>query len=234
MDNVIAVVLFLVFIVGGLIKNYRDTQQSQQRANERRLRKEDLPEATRRLYGDESVAPRTATAREATPRQGEMPPSLPTPRPQLDPAAETARELFETLFGETTVERQPAQLPQPVRPAPQRREQSPPKRPARPVVVQHREPQASRPAAPTVLAQRQRMVPIETREGASPPAPSPKPKRDRATAAPVAASVPAQEQRLFDFRLGSKHEVRRAFVLAEILGQPRAYRPFTGSFDERR
>lgn len=234
MDNVIAVVLFLVFVVGGLIKNFRETRQSQERANERRLRKQDLPEATRRLYGDESVAPRTATVREATPRGAEGPPPVPLPRTQLEPAAEAARELFETLFGETTVERRPAQSP---RPAPQRRDQTTANRPAagpRPVVVQRREPQSSRPAAPTVVAQRSRMAPIETQEGPSRPAPSPKPKRERATASPVAASVPAQRQRLFDLRLGSKHEVRRAFVLAEVLGQPRAYRPFTGAFDDRR
>lgn len=233
MENVIVVVLFLVFVVGGLIKNYRETQQSQQRADERRLRKEDLPEATRRqIYGDETVPARTATVREATPRQAETPPSLPTQRPKLDPAAETARELFETLFGETTIERPVAQPPI------QRRGPRPTPRPAasppRPLVVQRHESSRQRPAASPKVTQRPRRIVIETQEGPAPPPPTPKPKRDLAQPAPVHAAAQQHKQRLVDLRLATKSDVRRAFVLAEILGRPRADRPFTGSFDERR
>lgn len=230
-DSLIPFVVFIVFIVVAIarkIAEQRDATKHQQEMG--RQKPQDLPDATRRmLYGDSvpTAQPRTFDDEEvgrpvvvpqqrapqvptAQPRQGQ--PQRPVPPPVAPRRAQPAtvppaRPATPPMRVPAPQQRRTAQGPATIRPQESQRQQTPPMR--QPQQVQRTVRRDAPPPLVQATAQQQ-----QSRKPAPKSRPTPvKPERQ------AARRATAEVGRYFDDR----EDLRRAIVLREILGPPKAF-----------
>jgi hypothetical protein len=222
MDDILRVVFFLVILgVGALIKRMGEKREEEtaQKNAPRSLRKEELPEATRRMiYGEQGV-PTARTARPAgyaeddrdgVNDEGDAGRAASGKRDVLVMLEEMARQ----AQGANPVTRTPTPVARPAPPqaAPQRAV------PQQPVRRASMEPERVSPQARPVPAGRPAPRPV--------PAPPVSAKPAAPPAKPAAkAPEPKREQRKAAGSLGAllrnMDDVRRGVIMSEILGTPK-------------
>jgi len=204
---------FLVFVAIALVslvgKLREQRKQSQETESERpKMRPEDLPEATRRMFFGDSMEPPVAIPR------GESSPEPPVAVPRREPPRLQTPPPRRAAAPERPVP--PVRTPE----APPRRiEAQPVLRPTAADIQRELRRTMQRAFQQTPLRQAVRRPPPvveEEREGPPPEAPKPAkpPKRHRAEERPAP----------FGRLLGDLSDVRRGIILQEILGPPKSLR----------
>lgn len=230
MEGLAPLIIFAVLAIAGVLRKVyeqrREAEEARDRATRRKIRREDLPEATRRLLYGEGT--KTAEPRGATP------PPVPQGRPrQAVPAIPVSREQAQPRPGPQPQVRPTAQPARPVpRPAPQRpaqpvqRAQQP-----RPLPQPHQRPQRRPRPQPQRPPQPQAPPPAEAEEPARParqarrrPARRPGPARPRTAQRPRSARRVKRARPATHALFSGLDDVRRGIVAAEVLGPPKALR----------
>jgi len=221
MDELFGLLIFGIIAVISMVAKVaekRKADQQRQARGERRVRREDLPEATRRmLYGD-GDGPRTAT-----PRAGEPPVMS---RPTAEPGA--ARPAAVPPPPPQSVRRSAAPVPDVRRQREQRMAEAPQRvhggRTAQPQAPAQRPPRGTiepRMAAPQSLRETYRETHPRREQAAAPP--KQQRRQQPAPQRPAPRPHPARRKRkpALAMFLTTSESVRHGIVMAEILGRPK-------------
>ncbi len=234
MENLIGLLIFAGIAAVSMIAKFAEKRKAeleqQARQAQRHTRREDLPEATRRVLFGEGTGPRTATPRSgepkmAQPRTGEAPTARPVPVPpsrrESRPAAAVpnVRRPREQRMAETSQRRHGGMTEQPralVQPSP---------RPTvEPRVDTARSPrEAYRQTHPRGEEQRPAPPGQPVRRRHRRPRPSAEQHAARQRNAPMGQKHPAHRKCASDLAwlFSSPKTVRHGIVMMEILGRPK-------------
>lgn len=233
MEQLFGLVIFLVIAgVSSLVSKAQEEAKRKKLEEEGPiLRREDLPPASRRLYGDEPALPtaqprRPPPARRVPPAPTGPPIAVPMPpRPQREARGDfddmqsydTRRSLEETA---TSFEDEPRPAPRPQAPPPQRRPAPPQPRPQAPQRYPQAQPRPQQPRPQPQARPQQQPRPQ--------PAPAVAAQAAATSQRPPQVAVAATGDATVGVRalFASRDGIRQAILAQEILGPPRSMAPY--------